>query len=180
MALVARRPAEDRNVGDRIFVGGDVFARRQPLVEHRVETPGISGIAFDGVGHLLRRSEVEVVRLAEEGAEIPHLPHQPFLDGNPPPFVAFRIEAPEFPRQVEEDRPQFEDRDRRAAGTVRIKDGGNLVVRRHRRKCLSPVLPLAEVDERHGVGNAEFLEHDGDLPPVRGRPVEDLDGVGLW
>ena len=149
-------------------------------LEHRVEPPRDSRVAVDGVGHLFRRGEVEVMRLAEKRSEARHLPHQPFLDFDPLALVVPGIEAAEFPRQVEEDRPRFEDRDRRAAGPLRIPDRGNLVVGRHRRERRRPLLPLADVDEGDRVGNAEFLEHDGDLPAVRRRPVEDLDREGLY
>jgi hypothetical protein len=112
--------------------------------------------------------------VAEDRADIGDLPSQPFLDFNAAAFVLDGIEAAEFPAEIHEDSRRFEHRNRLAAGPVGIDDGRHAVVRRDRQKIRRELIALADIDVFHLVGNAEFLQHDGDLPAVRRRPVIQL------
>jgi hypothetical protein len=72
----------DGHVGDGILARHE-FPVGQALVQHPVEPVGLVGVAVDGVGHLFRRVDAEMVRLAEHGAEAAHLPEQPLIDLDP-------------------------------------------------------------------------------------------------
>ena len=64
-----------------------------------------------------------------------------------------------------------------AAGAVRIDDGRDLVVGRDRQEVRRHLVALADVHRHHPVGQAAFLEHDRDLPPVGRAPGMNVDGL---
>src|SRR5690606_27956103 len=96
-------------------------------VEHRVEPRRFVLVALDRVRDLLRRVVNEMVCLAQERPETAHLPEQPFVDLDLLAPVR-GVEPPELGAEILEDRARFKDRNGRAAGSLRIDDGRNLVV----------------------------------------------------
>ncbi len=151
-----------------------IGAIRQLLVEHAVEPVGLVGVAVDGVGHLFGRIDAEMVGLSEHRAEAAHLPEQPLVHLHAPALVG-RIEATGLAAEILQDGAGFEDRDRLAVRPVGIDDGRHLVVGRDRQELGLELVALADIDRMHGVRQAGLLEHDGDLPSVRGRPVIEVD-----
>ncbi len=71
--------------------------------------------------------------------------------------------------------PDFEHRNRPAVGSVGIDDRRHAVVGRDGEKSRLELLACADVDAAHRIRQAALFEHDGDLPPVRSRPVIELD-----
>ena len=116
LALLARRPADARHVGDRIFARKE---RRGPRadVHHAVEPVHLVGVAVDRIWNLLRRVEAEMVRLPRHRPEPAHLPEQPLIDLDARTLVR-RIELAGLAPEILQDRAGFEDRNRPAARAV--------------------------------------------------------------
>src|SRR5690606_31508841 len=85
----------------------------------------------------------------------------------------------ELAAEILQDGAGLEYGDGAAVRSLRIDDRRHPVVRGYRQERWLELLPLAYVDVPDLVGNVEFLEHDGDLPAVGGRPVVKLYRAGL-
>jgi hypothetical protein len=115
----------------------------------------------------------EMAELAGHRPEIADLPEQPlhhFLPGAP----ARRHEPPAALGQMQEDRARLEHADRPVRIIV-IDDRRHPVVRADPEELRRELVALADIDRNHAVFEPAFLEHDTDLPTVRGRPVIEVD-----
>ena len=83
-------------------------------------------------------------------------------------------------REILQDRPGLEQRQRLAAGPVRIEDGRNLAVRIQRQEFRRLLVVLVEVDQMHLVGQSDLFQHDRDLDAVRRRQRIELEAVGMF
>src|SRR5690606_20420532 len=72
----------------------------------------------------------------------------------------------------------FEDRDRLAVRSLRVDDGRHAVVGGDLEEVRLELLALADIDEFHLIGSAEFLQHDGNLPAIGRWPVIQFDRLG--
>src|SRR6185437_13981286 len=81
--------------------------------------------------------------------------------------------------EIDQDGAALEEAHRLAAGTVGIDDRRDLAVRIERHELRRLVLVLADVDEMRLVGQADLLEHDRHLHPVRRRQAVELQPVGV-
>ena len=115
------------------------------------------------------------MRLSGHGAQATDLPKKPFLDLDACALVR-RIELPELATEILEDGAGIKHRDRFAAGAIGIDNCRHTIVRGDLQEFRRELLPLTDVDVLDLVGNAEFLEHDADLPAVGG-PVIKLNRV---
>jgi hypothetical protein len=112
-----------------------------------------------------------VVRLAEHRTEAPHLPEQPLDHLQPPPRVVGQ-ELPRLFRQIKQDRPRLENRDRPSAGTVVVDDGRNLVVGADLKELGRELVAPAQVHPDHLIGQPGLLEHEVDFLAIgRGRGI---------
>jgi hypothetical protein len=123
----------------------------------------------------LRGVDGEVAVLAGHRALAGDLPGQPLvhLDAS---TQAFAAEAPGLVGQVAQDRAGLEHRDRLAQVVgLAVDDRRHLVVRRERQELRPELVALADVHRLDGVGQAGFLQEQGDLVAVGGGPVVQLD-----
>jgi hypothetical protein len=60
-----------------------------------------------------------------------------------------------------------------------IDDRRHAVIRRDRQEFRLELVALADIDEAHFVRKPALLEHDGDLPAIRRRPVIEIDRLHL-
>src|SRR4029078_1694340 len=74
-------------------------------------------------------------------------------------------------REIHQDRAGLEQ----AEIIVAIDDRGDAVVRADLEEIRRELLVLADVDRMHGVGEANFFQHDGSLAAVRRRPGVKVD-----
>jgi hypothetical protein len=112
--------------------------------------------------------------LAEHRARAAHLPHQPF-DGAVARLAGLRQQLAALVGEIDQDRAGLHQ----AEPVIAIDDRRDAVVRADLQKFRLELLVLADVDRVHGVGQAHFLERDGSLAAVRGRPGVKIDhGVG--
>ena len=146
----------------------------EPPVEHAVEPVRLFQIALLGVRRLARIVFGEVVDLAEHRAGAAHLPHQPF-DGAIARLAGFRQQLAGLVGEIDQDRAGLHQ----AQAVVAVDDRRDAVVRADLEEFRLELLVLADIDRVHGVGQAHFLERDGSLAAVRGRPGVKIDhGVG--
>ena len=152
------------------------------LVQHAVKPAHLVPVPLLGIRQDLGRGQArgvfqKVMRLARHRADAAHLPHQPLVDIDPVTF-GLAAELARLARQILQDGARFEDRDRRAVGTLGIDDGGHPVVGRDFQEFRFELLALADVHRVHIVGQAHLFQRDGDLPAVRRGPVVQVDGRG--
>src|SRR4030095_1373549 len=104
--LVRHDPWIAGHVGDRVVAGNEGTAG-ETLVEHAIEPVGLARVAVDGVGHFLRRVDVEMADLSRYRTEAADLPEQPFGDVEPAAQIG-RDEAADLVGEVEQHGPGFE------------------------------------------------------------------------
>jgi len=103
------------------------------------------------------------------------LPEQP-LDDLDPAVQVFRQELAGFLCEVLEDRSRFEDADQAAADGWRIVDDRrDPVIGRDPQELGLELIAPADVDRQDAVREAGLFEEDGDLVPIRGGPVIEID-----
>ena len=125
-------------------------------------------IAGDAERRVRRLVDV-VPGLAEHGAEVAHLEHQP-LDGGIAPDRIGGQELARLVGEIHQDRAGLEQRIVAAARPVVIDDGRNLVVGRDFQERGPELIALADVDRKHAVIEPAFLQHDVDLAGVARGP----------
>ena len=87
-----------------------------------------------------------------------HLPEQP-LQGHLPTAQVLGQELPGFFREVEQDRPGFEQGQRLAAvGRGLVDNGRDAVVGGYFQKVRSKLFVLADIDRMNLVGQASFFK----------------------
>src|SRR5262249_13906545 len=109
-----------------------------------------------------------------------HLPEQPLIDLDAPALVTW-IELPGLAPEILQDRPRLEDRDRPATRSCGIDDRRHPVIGRDREKLRRKLLAFGDIDRDDAIGQPALLQHDRDLPAVRGWPVVERDrlaGIG--
>ena len=77
--------------------------------------------------------------------------------------------------EVEQDRPGFEDGNRRAVRTVVVDERGHLVVGTDAQELRRELLAGPDVDRNHVVLDPELLEHDVNLVAVGSRPCVEVE-----
>src|SRR5512139_285323 len=172
--LMARRPWEDRHVGNAVVRARGEGVARELLVEHAVEPLGLVDVTLDAVLDLARRRAQEVMGLAEHRADAAHLPHQPF-QGLVPLHRILRQELAGLLGEIDQDRARFEQADRLAAGTVGIDDRRNAVVGADAQELGLELLTLGDVDLVHAIGQPALLQHYRNLAAVGRAPRMKLD-----
>src|SRR5690242_15414893 len=75
---------------------------------------------------------------------------------------------------MEQDRPGLKHRNRFAAGTV-INNGRHAAVWADGQELGLELVTPPNVDRDHVIGQPALLQHDGDLPAVRGWPVVEVN-----
>src|SRR5665213_61875 len=175
LRLVGHGPGKAGDVGNRI-VAGDVSAGLAKLrIEHPIKPGRLVAIARDGVGNFLLRIEREMAVLAEHRTKPAHLPHQPLRDLGSAAHV-LREKSAGLVGEINQDRARFKNRKWPSAiGRRMIYDGRNAIVRTDRQKIGLELVAGPDVHGKHGVGNADFLEHDRDFPAVRRRRIVKVD-----
>ena len=73
----APRPREGGNISDGVIIAGQIFTFAQALIHNPVQSARFIGIALNRIFHLLCCVISEMVGLAEHGANISHLEHEP-------------------------------------------------------------------------------------------------------
>ena len=172
-------PAIAGDVRNGIGVTGEEGVVRQLAVSHAVETAGLLSIAFLCVRDLLRRVLHEVVVLTEHGANPTHLPHKPLVD-DAALAVVLPVELATLLREVDQDRPAFEQGQRLAVRTIVIDNCGNAVVRGNGEELWPVLLALADVDRMGSVFQPGFFEHNLGFPPVGGRRGIKVDHLAAF
>jgi hypothetical protein len=71
-------PREGGDVGNAVFVAGQVARLVEAMVEHTVQPLDLVGVPLDRIGQLFERVGREMVPLPEHRADTAHLEHQPF------------------------------------------------------------------------------------------------------
>ena len=131
------------------------------------------------VGKILAGEFVEEADLPEHRPDPAHLKVQP-LDGLVSQRRIIRQKLAGFVREILQDRPGLEQRQRLAAGPVRIEDRWNLAVRVHRQEFRRLLVVLVEVDQMYLVGQSDLFQHDRDLDAVRRRQRIELKALGMF
>src|ERR1700720_746754 len=180
LALGEADPADAGDVGNGI-TPGQKFALGKARVHDAVEPVDLVRIALERIRDLLRRVTAEVDRLPRHRAEPAHLPEQPLVDRDAGALVA-RIELSGLAAEILQDGAGLEHRDGPPAGAVRIDNGGEGGVWGNREKARRELLALGNIARVHDVRQPALLEHDGNFPAVRRRPVVERDrrGAGGW
>src|SRR5579883_2687213 len=176
LPLIGNDPGIARHIGDRIGAGDEV-AVGEALVEHAIEAVRLLDVAVDRVGQLFRRILAEMMVLPGHRPEPAHLPEQPLQHVE----AAAQILGQELARllcEIDEDGARFEDAHRRAAaGRIVVDDRRYAIVRRDLEEVRLELVALADIDAVDLVGKPGLLEKQGDLVPVRRRPVIEMDHV---
>ncbi|CAM2168521.1 hypothetical protein BLAT2472_10893 [Burkholderia latens] len=173
-------PREDRDVGDRVRIAHHPVAVREMRVEH-AEQPlrfGDVTVARTLVLVVAAREFMEEADLAEHRTDAAHLEHHP-LDRLVAARQILRDQLARLVREIDQDRPRFEQRQRPAVGTVRVDDRRNLVVRIQRQEFGRQLVVRVEAHEVRLVRQAGLLEHDRHLDAVRRRQRIKLETVGM-
>ena len=126
-----------------------------------------------GIRVLARRIIDKMAELARHRAEIADLPEQPF-QALLPATTALRHELPSPLGQVDQDGTRLEHGHRPATDVV-IDDRRHAVVGADREEIGLELVAAADIDRDHAILEAALLEHDGDLPAVRRRPIVEVD-----
>ena len=178
MPLVARRPRENRHVGDGVFLAGDEGLGGKLPIEHAIEALGLIDIALDAILDLGRCRTQEMMRLPQHRPEAAHLPHQP-LHRVVARHTRGRQELRRLVGEVDQNGPGLEEAVRLAARTVGIEDRGNAVVGADAQELRLVLFALRDVDLVDAVRQPAFLEHDGNLAAVRRAPRMQFDHLSL-
>src|SRR5437764_4474002 len=125
------------------------------------------------IGVLARSVIDEMAELTGHRAEIADLPEQP-LDTFFATAPGLRHEAPGPLGQMNEDRARLENRER-AIFCVVVNNRRHAVIGADRQELGLELVAAADIDRDHTVFEAALLEHDRNLPAVRGRPVVEVD-----
>src|SRR5438552_9923835 len=118
-----------------------------------------------------------MAELAGHWAEIADLPKQPFqtlLTATP----VLRHETPRSFGQMDQDGARLKDSNRpitKLLWSVVIDDCRHSVVGTDRQELGLELVAAPDIHRDHPMFEAAFLEHDGDLPPVRRRPIVEID-----
>ncbi|MNE69135.1 hypothetical protein D3C80_1648410 [compost metagenome] len=115
--------------------------------------------------------------LARHRPQAADLPEQPLVDLDPTTLVG-RIELAGLAPEVLQDGAGFEDRQRRAAGPLRIDDGGHTAVGTDRLEGRRELLAGPDVHRPQHIGQAHLFQRDRDFPAVRRGPVPEFDRGG--
>jgi hypothetical protein len=152
----------------------------QPGFQHAQQALGFGDIAIARTLVLVLAAGelVEEADLAEHRADRGHLEEHPGQG-----LVALgRILGQELAgllRQIDQDRAGLEQAERLSARAVRIDDGGDLAVGVQRQEFRRPGLVLADVDRMRLIRQADLLQHDRHLDPVRRGQAVELQPVGM-
>ena len=171
LALPVAHPRIGRDVGNRVIIPGKIAGFAQTRVGHAKQTFRFIRIAVDGILNSVGRVTPEMIGLPHHGTDAAHLPHQPFIQGNPATRVLLRMgnELAKLVCQINQDRTGFEHADRRAARPVFVKDGGNLVVRTDLEKVGFELVVVTEIDAVQIIFELTLLQHNVELVAVRRR-----------
>ncbi|MFK4603627.1 hypothetical protein ABIF57_003079 [Bradyrhizobium diazoefficiens] len=163
-------PAKHRDVGDGVVVIHEPLPAGQMRLHHAEQTPGLAHVAFERplVLEILAGEFVEETDLAEHRPDPAHLEMHP-LDGLVAARGILRQQLAGLLREILQNRPGLEQRQRPAAGTVGIEDRRDLAVRIERQKLGRLLVVLAEIDKMDLVGKPDLLQHDRHLDAVRRR-----------
>ena len=174
-------PAEHGNVGDGIFVVHDPLPSGKPRLHHVQQALRLGDVTLERplVGKLLAGEFVEKADLPEHRPDPAHLEVQP-LDGLLSPRRIGWQKLAGLLGEILQDRAGLEQRQRLAAGPVRIEDGRDLAVRIQRQEFRRLLVVLVEVDQMHLVGQSDLFQHDRDLDAVRRRQRIELEAVGMF
>src|SRR5262249_55979679 len=174
-------PAQHGDVGDGVVIVHDPLPAVEARLQHPEQAFGLVAIALERAfgGDLAAGELVEVAELAEHWTDEGHLEEHP-LDRL---VTARRLaghESAGLVSEVEEDGTGLEQGERITIGTVRVKDRRGLAVRVEREKLRAPGFVLADVDQVRLVGQAQLLERDRNLDPVRRRQRVELEAGGRF
>src|SRR4030095_5888825 len=100
---------------------------------------------------------------------------EPPRDHVPASRGVYRKQPTRLLRQVQQDRPGFEQRERPAAWAFGVDQRRDLPVRVHQRVGFAVLIACADVDPPHLVGQADLLEHHQYLASIGRGVVVKLD-----
>jgi hypothetical protein len=152
----------DGDVGDRVFVAGEVFGLAQAALEDAGEALGLGRVALDRVGdgpslYVLGGVAQEVRRLPAHRPEAGHLPGEPLQRDAALARIGGQ-QAAGLLGQVLQDRAGFEHRVGAAGeGRVVVDDGGQLVVGVDAPELGGVLLALEDVVADQPVGQLQLL-----------------------
>ena len=138
----------------------------EPLFEGGQHPADLRAVAVECVVVALRCKAHEVHVLPEHRADQGHLHHHP-LDRVEARDGVLGQKLPGLFREVEQDRPRFEERVGLAARSVMVGDDRHLGVRVELQKLGLELLFAKDVDRMDGIGEPHLLEGDIDLDDVR-------------
>jgi hypothetical protein len=173
-----QHPWPARHIGYRVVVEGEV-AVSEAAFEHTETAVVLVGIALAGIRMLTLSVIDEVAELPGHRTEIADLPEQPLqalFAGAP----ALRHEPPGPLGEMDQDRARLEHRQRPVAkllwGVV-VDNRRHAVIRADRQEFGLELVAATDIYRDHAEVEAALLEHDRDLPAVRGRPIVKVDHV---
>jgi len=173
-----QHPWPARHIGYRVVVEGEV-AVSEAAFEHTETAVVLVGIALAGIRMLTLSVIDEVAELPGHRTEIADLPEQPLqalFAGAP----ALRHEPPGPLGEMDQDRARLEHRQRSVAkllwGVV-VDNRRHAVIRADRQEFGLELVAATDIYRDHAEVEAALLEHDRDLPAVRGRPIVKVDHV---
>src|SRR5260370_4238433 len=118
-----------------------------------------------------------MVLLPGNRPEPAHLPEQPLQHLEAAAQILWQ-ELAGLLAGIDEDGARFEHADRRPAARRFVVDhGGHAIVRRDLEEIRLELLALADIDAVKLVRQPCLLEEQGDLMPVGGRPIIELDHI---
>jgi hypothetical protein len=131
------------------------------------------------VGKFLAGEFVEKADLAEHRPDPAHLEMQP-LDGLVSPRRIGRQKLAGLVSEILQDRAGLEQRQRLAAGPVRIENRRDLAVRIQLHEFRRLLVVLVEVDQMQLEGQSYLFQHDRDLDAVSRRQRIALKAVEMF
>src|SRR5690606_12364245 len=148
-------PTNTGHISDRIFACNIIMADELPI-KHPIKSIDLMRITVNSVLDFFTRINAEMASLPGHWAKAAHLPHEPFIYCNPLSLI-LRVEFPEFPAQILEDRTGFKNGNRIATRSFRIDNCGHSVVGGDFQKLGIKLIAFADIDIFYHVGNAKLF-----------------------
>lgn len=153
-------PAEVRDIGNRIVFARDMGMPRQLPVEHAERGVAQATVAFDRLGLRGGGENLEVHALANDGTDAGRMKHQP-LDRLPARLGSIGNNRRVL-SAVQQDRRRLEQGD---AGGM-IHQHRDATVRIEPQESRPPVFACVDMHVPERIGQAQFLQCDGDLETI--------------